>query len=209
MSGSRQSRRVLTPWLSETAPPPTRKKSWAQASVIFACTLKSAESCWLTTILRPLMPPASLHHLLKTSAVSNSSWSRPGRPEKPGSANVPTLISVGVTPWAVAPDASPFWQTSFRVPKSPDAALDEPAVVDDVEDADPVGESLRPHAASTSVAPTRTTIQRLGTIVSPNPLAAVGRRGIVATPNPTAAFAPLGRSVQRRRGRAASARAGG
>src|SRR4051794_2292851 len=167
MSGSRHWSRVWTPWLSNTAPPPTRKKSCAQASVMRALTSNRAESCWLTTILRPLMPPAALHHLLNTSAVSKSSWSRPGRPTKPGSANVPTLISVGVTPCAVAPVASPDWQTSFRVPKSPEAGVLGPAGVLVVEEAGPPSESLRPQAASSSAAPRAHASHRLGIIDLP------------------------------------------
>ena len=133
-----------------------------------ALTLNRAESCWFTTILRPLMPPAALHHLLNTSAVSNSSWSRPGRPAKPGSAKVPTLISVGVTPCAVDPAASPFWQTSLRVPKSPDAGA-AAVVVDEVEELLPLSESLRPHPAASTTTHVATTIHPLRTIVSPNP----------------------------------------
>ena len=70
-------------------------KSSAHASVICALTLVSAASRLSTTILRPLMPPRSLHHCEKTSAVSKSSWLRPGRPAKPGSEKVPIWISVG------------------------------------------------------------------------------------------------------------------
>jgi hypothetical protein len=40
------------------------------------------------SIVRPLIPPASLHHSANASALSNSSWFSPGRPEKPGSENV-------------------------------------------------------------------------------------------------------------------------
>src|SRR4051794_24388488 len=118
ISGMRQLRRVVTPSWSKTTPPPTSMKSDAQASVILALTLNSAASRWLTTILRPLMPPAALHHFAKTVAVSKSSWFRPGRPANPGSDNVPILISLGVTPWAGEPDALPFLQTTSLVPNA-------------------------------------------------------------------------------------------
>src|SRR3954452_4059438 len=145
----RQVRRVVTPSWSNTTPLPTSMKSEAHASGILALTLVSATSRWLTTILRPLMPPASLHHFEKTVAVSNNSWSRPGRPAKPGSAIVVILMSVGDTPWAGDPDGLPFLQTTSLVPKAPVEALPPvpaPAVVVDVLlDVLP----LRPQAAAT------------------------------------------------------------
>src|SRR3954451_8154084 len=142
--------RVSTPSWSNTAPPPTIMKSLEQASVIFACTWVRAESFLSTEILRPLIPPRSLHHAAKTSAVSNSSWFRPGRPAKPGSENVAILISVGVTPWAGDPVGFPAWQTSVWVPKSADLApppLDAAVVVDVSPPL--LLSSSRPHAAAT------------------------------------------------------------
>ena len=77
----------------------------------------------LSSILRPLMPPCSLHHLVNASAVSNSSWLSPSRPEKPGSENVDTWIESAVTPGSVpaafSSSAGAGQQTTPRSPKAP------------------------------------------------------------------------------------------
>ena len=112
-----------TPALSNALPLPTSMKSFWQACDMTWPTLKSLASSLSTTILRPLMPPAALHHLLNPSAVSKNSCSRPGAAAAPGSAVTPMWISVSVTPRAVAPDALPEPQTAFSEPKSPGAAL--------------------------------------------------------------------------------------
>jgi len=39
------------------------------------------------------------------------------------SLSTPTVIWLEVTPWSVAPAALPPWQTLFRLPKSPAAAV--------------------------------------------------------------------------------------
>ena len=84
----------------------------------------SLESHLCSVSLRPRIPPAALHQPTKASALSKSSWSRPGRAVAPGSAIVPTEIVLSVTPCAVAVFALPGPHTPLRVPKSPDAALD-------------------------------------------------------------------------------------
>src|SRR5690242_6946226 len=96
------------------------------------------------------MPPRSLHQAANTSAVSNSSWFRPGRPAKPGSENVATLMDVGVTPWAGEPVGFPVWQTSVCVPKSADLAPPPLDAADVVVVSPPLLlSSSRPHAAAT------------------------------------------------------------
>src|SRR5512135_1026663 len=71
---------------------------------------------------RPLMPPSELHHLLKTSEASHSSWLSPGAPLKPTSEMVPTSIWLAVTPTPVALFVSPAGALphtgSFMVPKT-------------------------------------------------------------------------------------------
>src|SRR3984893_5599075 len=112
--------RGSTPAESKASPLPTRKKSTWQASIMRAATSLSLASHLSTESLRPLIPPAALHHPTKASAVSKSSWSRPGCAEVPGSAIVPTRISPSVTPSAVAPLALPGPHTAFTSPKSPE-----------------------------------------------------------------------------------------
>ena len=70
------------------------------------------------------MPPASLHQSTNTLEASNSSWFSPGRPTKPGSETVPTLMESPVTPCAVSPFSPPSAgpHTPFNVPKSPGPA---------------------------------------------------------------------------------------
>src|SRR6516164_454215 len=76
-------------------------------------------------ILRPLMPPRELHHLVNTSLASHSSWSRPGAPTNPASETTPRLIEVAVTPRPVAMLwPSPLPHTDLNVPKSPSASDD-------------------------------------------------------------------------------------
>ena len=113
-----------TPSWSKTTPPPTSMKSSAHASVIRAFTLNSAASRWSTTILRPLMPPASLHHFANTVGGVEELLvqARDGRRSR-GPTIVPILISVGVTPCAGEPDGLPFLQTTSLVPNAPVEAL--------------------------------------------------------------------------------------
>src|SRR3954451_24337208 len=147
-SGSRHFSRGSTPSVSKVAPPPTITKSSRQDSDMRATTLVSAASRLSTTILRPLMPPRSLHHCSKTSAVSKNSWFRPGRPAKATSENVATWIGSGVKPVVGDPDGDPLWHTSVRSPKVADFAPDPPpdaaVVVVDPRPSSP--ESLRLHA---------------------------------------------------------------
>jgi len=107
---------------SNTAPPPTSAKSSAHDSVMRCLYSVSFASRSVRSILRPSMPPAALHQSTKTLEASNSSWFRPGRPTKPGSETVPTLIESALTPCEPVPLVVPDFagpQTSFRVPKSP------------------------------------------------------------------------------------------
>lgn len=57
---------------------------------------------------------ASSHQSAKATAASHISLLRPGAPVKPLSVSVPRWISVSVTHVAVAPEASPSWQTASR-----------------------------------------------------------------------------------------------
>src|SRR2546425_1464077 len=150
ISGSRHESRSRWPGLlSNTLPLPTRKKSVAHAFLIWASKLKSAASYSWRTILRPRMPPASLHHFVKTSPASKSSWSRPRRPTKPGSALVATSIELAVTPCADDFVCVPGPHTFFRVPKSPGPAVAASVVV--VPDAPGLGGLLlRLHAPAKS-----------------------------------------------------------
>src|SRR5689334_12030399 len=108
------------------------KSDW-HAWIMRAATSVSFESHLSSCSLRPSTPPAALHHPTNASAVSNSSWSRPGWACAPGSAIVPTRIVVSVTPCAVEPFALPGPQTFFNVPKSPAAAAEPlPDVVDEL-----------------------------------------------------------------------------
>src|SRR6185312_11406684 len=137
MSPSLQPSRGLMPAESNALPLPTSMKSFWQALVNAWPTLKSFASHLSTTILRPLMPPAALHHLEKASAVSKNSCSRPGAAAAPGSPVVPMRMVESVTPLAVAPLALPGPQMPLSVPKSPlpgaaaaeDAAVDDPAAL--------------------------------------------------------------------------------
>ena len=66
---------------------------------------------------------------------------------EPGSANVPILISVGLTPWAGEPDGLPFLHTTSLVPNAPDDALAVLAPFEVVEVSEPLSLSSRPQAA--------------------------------------------------------------
>src|ERR1700730_2032497 len=99
--------RGSTPAESKASPLPTRKKSTWQASIMRAATSLSLASHLSTESLRPLIPPAALHHPTKAAEV-------------PGSAIVPTRISPSVTPSAVAPLPLPGPHTAFTSPKSPE-----------------------------------------------------------------------------------------
>ena len=163
MIGSPHLSRSAWPVSSNTAPPPTLKKSpSSQASMTRCWNSVSFASRSFSTILRPLMPPWSLHHFENASAVSNISWFRPKRPWKPGSEKVETWIESAVTPGSVVDGAFwPFAAGLQRTPRSPNAPasrpLFPPAVVSDVWPLFPlpplsafVDSSLRPHAATTS-----------------------------------------------------------
>jgi hypothetical protein len=56
---------------------------------------------------------------------------------KPTSGSTPTEIELEVTPWSVAPDALPPWQTLASVPKSP--AVEEPEEPDALDEDDEAG----------------------------------------------------------------------
>src|SRR5689334_15585028 len=129
ISGSPHLTRWSTPVLSSASPLPTRPKSTSHAWIMRAATSVSFESHLSSVSLRPLMPPAALHHWTNAVALSNSSWLRPGWTVAPGSDIVPTRIEVSVTPLSVAPFALPGPQTSFIVPKSPALVLPLPDVV--------------------------------------------------------------------------------
>src|ERR1700674_1566843 len=112
---------------------------------------------------RPRMPPAALHQPTNASALSKSSWFRPGSTVVPGSDIVPTRMVVSETPSAVAPLAVPGPHTALRVPKSPVAAF---AVVDGVPPPLPLPlDRLQPAAASATARNGR--IHRLNLITSP------------------------------------------
>src|SRR4051812_35435931 len=130
-------------------------KSFWHAWMIAAPTLNSLASILSTTILRPLMPPAALHHLVNTSATSKNSWPRPGVTVEPGSASTPMRIVFPLSPRADPPEAEPGAQTLFTEPKSPVAA----ALVELVAGAelllvppDPTSRSVaaRPHPDATT-----------------------------------------------------------
>src|SRR6266700_1737299 len=122
-SGSRHFRRVATPRPSSAAEPPASTKSLVQAALTAGTTAISWVSCMVATSLRPLIPPAALHQEVNTFAALASC----GSLVKPWSVSTPIWMSADVTPWPVAPEALPAWQTLFRLPKSPavDAAGDE------------------------------------------------------------------------------------
>jgi hypothetical protein len=67
---------------------------------------------------------------------------------KPWSVSTPIWMSADVTPWSLAPEALPAWQTLFRLPKSPAVdAADEDAEPDDDAGADVVLEAVLPPPA--------------------------------------------------------------
>lgn len=92
---------------------PDQAKSSRHASIIRWRGSMSFESRVLATSSRPLIPPASLHHEVKTFAVSTNSEFL----VNPMSENTPTSIESAVTPWAEAVEASPGPHTSLRSPK--------------------------------------------------------------------------------------------
>ena len=105
------------------------------------------------------MPPCSLHHFVNASAVSNSSWLRPRRPEKPGSEIVDTCNESAVTPGSVpaafSSSAGAGEQTTPRSPKAPWSRPGLPAFAAvvpelgaDVAVAPAVVSLSRPHAAA-------------------------------------------------------------
>src|SRR6187549_1816422 len=117
--GMPQFTRASTVASSKATPLPTSMKSFWHASTVDGPASKSLASYLSRTIVRPRMPPASLHHATNASAASNTSWLRPGTTEFPGSAIVPTTISSSVTPCSVAPDAPPGPHTPMRSPNEP------------------------------------------------------------------------------------------
>src|ERR1700736_3333274 len=141
---------------------------------------------------RPRMPPAALHQPTNASALSNSSWFRPGSTVVPGSDIVPTRMVVSETPSAVAPLALPGPHTALRVPKSPVAAF---AVVDGVPPPLPLPlDRLQPAVASATARNGR--IHRLNLITSPRSDSVDGRlrrprRAPVTTPAPAVATGDL------------------
>src|ERR1019366_9211681 len=82
-------------------PPPTDMKSCWQAWLVTCAALKSAASRLCTTTVRPLMPPAALHHLAKAPAAWKNSTLRPGCTVLPGSEKVAMLMLFDETPRAV------------------------------------------------------------------------------------------------------------
>src|SRR5258708_3871370 len=94
-------------------------KSCWHALMTTEATLKSLASHLSRMILRPLMPPAALHQLLKATPASKNSCSNPGAAAAPGSAVTPMRMPVSVTPRPEAPVALPGPQIALRVPKSP------------------------------------------------------------------------------------------
>ncbi len=123
ISPSLQAIRGFTPAASKALPLPTSMKSFWQALIVWAATSKSLASYLWSTSLRPLMPPAALHQVVKACATSKNSRSRPGAATAPGSAMVPTWISVELTPRTPPPRGFPGPQIPFRSPKSPLATL--------------------------------------------------------------------------------------
>ena len=78
MIGRPHARRSGWPVSSNTAPPPTLKKSPSSHASITRCwNSVSLASRSFRSMVRPLMPPCSLHQLVNASAVSNISWLRP------------------------------------------------------------------------------------------------------------------------------------
>src|SRR5215469_7675508 len=118
-SGIRQDSRALTSRPSSASELPTSAKSLPHVAVIAWTAFSSPVSWTSATSLRPLMPPAALHHEVNTLATFGKS----GILVKPMSLSTPTVIWLEVTPWSVAPAALPPWQTLFRLPKSPAAAV--------------------------------------------------------------------------------------
>src|SRR4051794_35690716 len=92
-------------------------KSDLQDFCTTAAALVIAASYWLPTIWRPLMPPCSLHQPIMALTASPISWLRPGAEAKPRSSPYPMVMSSSVTPWSVAPAASPSPHGDSRSPK--------------------------------------------------------------------------------------------
>ena len=187
MFGRPQASRSFWPWSSKTPRPPTSMKSpSSQASIIRAWCSVSFASRSLSSSLRPLIPPASLHHAVNASALSKISWFRPGRPEKPGSETVPTWMESAVTPTSVASSVAPSGAGPHTFPRSPNSP--RPGPVSDVDGAvvAPSGavvpspsvaaSSERPHATATSAKTATTATRRLGA----RPLRAAARRCAVS-----------------------------
>ena len=186
--------------LSCTAPEPTMPKSVWQASAMTGWYSVMAASWRLSSSCRPLIPPAALHHSTKASPASKISWFRPGRPSKPGSDTVPTVMVSSVMPWVSsgpASDSSPppslGPQTPVRSPKSP--APPPAAAVVSVEAASAPSDESVPrsplHPAATS-APTAITANRT-------------RRGFMVPPMrpaPRPTCTPLSRGSDRPPGQA-------
>src|SRR5690242_10871813 len=87
---------------------------------------KSLASCLLTLSVRPLMPPAALHHFTNASATWKNSISRPGTIVLPASDMVPRVIVLPLIPRPEPPVPLPGPQMPFSVPKSPaDEALED------------------------------------------------------------------------------------
>src|SRR4051794_592052 len=98
------------------------------------------------------MPPWSLHHLTIAFMASPISLLRPGDAVKPASSPYSTVIAVSVTPWSVAPLASPLPHGDARSPNLPDVAASLAVVVVSLA----LLSRLLPHAAA-SIPPTKRT----------------------------------------------------
>src|SRR3954468_14613383 len=103
-------------------------------------------------MVRPLMPPWSLHHLMNACMASDCSWLSLGDDAKPWSSPKPIVIDVSVTPFSVAPLALPLPHGDARSPNLPeDAAFSVVVVL-----LSALLSRLLPHAAA-SIPPTKRT----------------------------------------------------
>ena len=131
-------------------------KSFWQAWVMTWPTLKSFASHLSTTILRPLMPPAALHHLLKAVGGVEELLLEAGAAAAPGSAVTPMWIVGAGDAAAGGTRRGPGPQTAFSVPKSPGPAAELELLAEAPVDGPllvlPLGELERPHADTSASA---------------------------------------------------------
>src|ERR1700728_459553 len=110
ISPSPQATRTGTADWSSASPPPTDMKSCWQASLVTWAALNRAPSLSCTTIWRPSIPPAALHHFAKAPASWKNSALRPGSTVLSGSAKVAMSMALSETPRTVEEPPGPFSQ---------------------------------------------------------------------------------------------------